>query len=198
MALDNKSLGRFDLVGIPPAPRGIPQIEVTFDIDANGILNVSAKDKATNKQQSIRIEASSGLSDADIKKMRAEAEANADADKKAKERIDKLNHADSLIFQTEKQLKEFGDKLPADKKGPIESALQNLKDAHKNEDIDSIDKATEELNKVFQAASEEMYKNAQTETNNTQQPHQEQQEQSSQNNAKKGAEVQDVDFEEVK
>jgi len=199
MARDNKTIGRFHLDGIPPAPRGVPQIEVTFDIDANGILNVSAKDKATNKQQSIRIEASSGLSDADIKKMRAEAEANADADKKAKERIDKLNHADSLIFQTEKQLKEFGDKLPADKKGPIESALQNLKDAHKNEDIDSIDKATEELNKVFQQASEEMYKNSsQQQANNTQQPQQEQQEQSSQNNDKKGAEVQDVDFEEVK
>ncbi len=201
MARDNKTIGRFHLDGLPPAPRGIPQIEVTFDIDANGILNVSAKDKATGKQQSIRIEASSGLSDADIKKMKAEAEVNAESDKKAKEKIDKLNHADSLIFQTEKQLKEFGDKLPADKKGPIENALQNLKDAHKNEDIDSIDKATEELNKVFQAASEEMYKNTQSQANNTQQPHQEQQEQqeqSSQNNAKKDAEVQDVDFEEVK
>ncbi len=195
MARDNKTIGRFHLDGIPPAPRGVPQIEVTFDIDANGILNVSAKDKATGKQQSIRIEASSGLSDADIKKMKAEAEANADSDKKAKERIDKLNHADSLIFQTEKQLKEFGDKLPADKKAPIESALQNLKDAHKNEDIDSIDKATEELNKVFQAASEEMYKNTQSQPNNAEQP---QQEQNTQNNAKKDAEVQDVDFEEVK
>jgi len=194
MARDNKTIGRFHLDGIPPAPRGIPQIEVTFDIDANGILNVSAKDKATGKQQSIRIEASSGLSDAEIKKMKAEAEANADADKKAKDKIDKLNHADSLIFQTEKQLKEFGDKLPADKKAPIESALQNLKEAHKNQDIEAIDKATEELNKVFQAASEEMYKNTQSQPN-AEQP---QQEPKAENNNKKDAEVQDVDFEEVK
>ncbi len=127
MAQDNKSLGKFILDGIPPAPRGIPQIEVTFDIDANGILNVHAKDKATGKEQSIRIEASSGLSDDEIKKMKAEADANAEADKVAKEKIDKINAADSLIFQTEKQLKEFGDKLPADKKGPIEQALAKLK-----------------------------------------------------------------------
>ncbi|PIP55247.1 MAG: molecular chaperone DnaK, partial [Bacteroidetes bacterium CG23_combo_of_CG06-09_8_20_14_all_32_9] len=200
MAHDNKTIGRFHLDGLPPAPRGIPQIEVTFDIDANGILNVSAKDKATGKQQSIRIEASSGLSDADIKRMKAEAEANAEADKKAKEKIDKLNHADSLIFQTEKQLKEFGDKIPADKKGLIENALQKLKDAHKNQDIAGIDNATEELNKVFQAASEDMYKAGQSQGNTTEQPHQEQsqQEQHKEGKQKSDAEVQDVDFEEVK
>lgn len=199
MARDNKTIGRFHLDGIPPAMRGTPQIEVTFDIDANGILNVSAKDKATGKQQSIRIEASSGLSDDEIKRMKAEAEANADADKVAKEKIDKLNHADSLIFQTEKQLKEFGDKLPADKKAPIESALQNLKDAHKNQDIAGIDKATEELNKVFQAASEEMYKNGQQpQGNSNEQPHHEHQEQQAEGKQNKNAEVQDVDFEEVK
>ncbi len=157
MANDNKSIGRFHLDGIPPAPRGVPQIEVTFDIDANGILNVSAKDKGTGKEQKIRIEASSGLSDEEIEKMKREAEANADADKKAKEKIDKINQADSLIFQTEKQLKEFGDKLPADKKAPIEDALNKLKEAHKSQDLDAIDKAMNELNTVFQAASQEMY-----------------------------------------
>ena len=198
MARDNKTIGRFHLDGLPPAMRGTPQIEVTFDIDANGILNVSAKDKATGKQQSIRIEASSGLTDAEIKKMKAEAEAFAESDKTAKEKIDKMNHADSLIFQTEKQLKEFGDKLPADKKAPIESALQKLKDAHKNEDLAGIEAATEELNKVFQAASEEMYKASQSAGNaqpNAEQPHQEQSNNSKQ---KSDAEVQDVDFEEVK
>jgi len=157
MAQYNKTIGRFHLDGIPASQRGVPQIEVTFDIDANGILNVSAKDKATGKSQSIRIEASSGLSDAEIEKMKAEAAANADADKAAKERIDKLNAADSTIFQTEKQLKEFGDKLPADKKAPIEEALNKLKEAHKAEDIPAIDKAMEELNTIFQAASQEMY-----------------------------------------
>jgi len=157
MASGNKTIGTFHLDGLPPAPRGVPQIEVSFDIDANGILHVSAKDKATGKSQSIRIEASSGLSDAEIKKMKDEAAANADSDKAAKEKIDKMNQADSLIFQTEKQLKEFGDKLPADKKGPIEGALAKLKEAHKNQDIPGIDAATEELNKVFQAASQEMY-----------------------------------------
>ena len=197
MARDNKTIGRFHLDGLPPAMRGTPQIEVTFDIDANGILNVSAKDKATGKQQSIRIEASSGLSDAEIKKMKAEAEAFAEADKVAKEKIDKMNHADSLIFQTEKQLKEFGDKLPADKKAPIESALQKLKDAHKNEDLAGIDAATEELNKVFQAASEEMYKAGQSAGNA--QPNAEQAKQEPSGEGKKSdAEVQDVDFEEVK
>jgi len=157
MANDNKTIGRFHLDGIPPAPRATPQIEVTFDIDANGILHVTAKDKATGKEQSIRIEASSGLSDDEIKRMKDEAEANADADKQAKEKIDKLNGADSLIFQTEKQLSEFGDKLPADKKQPIEAALGKLKEAHKAQDIEAIDAATTELNTVFQAASQEMY-----------------------------------------
>ncbi|TRX71901.1 molecular chaperone DnaK [Carboxylicivirga sp. M1479] len=157
MAKDNKTIGRFHLDGIPPAPRATPQIEVTFDIDANGILHVTAKDKATNKEQSIRIEASSGLSDEEIKRMKDEAEANADADKAEKEKIDKLNGADSLIFQTEKQLKEFGDKLPADKKQPIEAALEKLKEAHKAQDLEAIEAATTELNTVFQAASQEMY-----------------------------------------
>ncbi len=157
MANDNKTIGRFHLDGIPPAPRSVPQIEVTFDIDANGILHVSAKDKGTGKEQKIRIEASSGLSDEEIIKMKDEAAANADNDKQAKERIDKINQADQLIFQTEKQLKEFGDKLPADKKGPIEEALNKLKEAHKNEDLGGIDNATNELNTVFQAASQEMY-----------------------------------------
>jgi molecular chaperone DnaK len=157
MAKDNRTIGRFHLDGIPPAPRGTPQVEVTFDIDANGILNVSAKDKATNKEQSIRIEASSGLSEEDIQKMKQEAEANADADKKAKEEIEKLNGADNMIFQTEKQLKEFGDKLPADKKQPIEDALTELKVAHEAKDLAAIDTSMEKLNTVFQAASEEMY-----------------------------------------
>lgn len=158
MAKDNRTIGRFHLNDIPPAPRGVPQIEVTFDIDANGIINVSAKDKATNKEQSIRIEASSGLSEEEIEKMKKEAEANADADKAAKEKIEKYNQADSLIFQTEKQLKEFGDKLPADKKQPIEDALADLKKAFENkEDVAAVEAATAKLNEVFQAASQEMY-----------------------------------------
>ena len=157
LANDNKTIGRFHLDGIPPAPRGVPQIEVSFDIDANGILHVTAKDKATGKEQSIRIEASSGLTDDEIKRMKEEAEANAEADRKAKEKIDKMNAADSLIFQTEKQLKDLGDKLPADKKAPIEAALNKLKEAHKNEDLDGIDAATAELNQVFQAASQDIY-----------------------------------------
>jgi molecular chaperone DnaK len=161
MANQNKSIGRFHLDGLPPAPRGVPQIEVTFDIDSNGILHVNAKDKATGKSQSIRIEASSGLSEEEIKKMKTEAEANADEDKKAKERIDKLNGADALIFQTEKQIKEFGDKLPADKKGEIETALESLKTAHKSQDIAAIDSAMENLNGIWQKASEEMYKSTQ-------------------------------------
>ena len=160
MANQNKTIGRFNLDNIPPAPRGVPQIEVTFDIDANGILNVSAKDKATGKSQSIRIEASSGLSDDEIKRMKAEAEANADADKKERERVDKINAADAMIFNTEKQLKEYGDKLPADKKGEIESALEKLKTAHKAQDIAGIDAAMAEMNGIWQKASEEMYKNA--------------------------------------
>ncbi|MDR3308667.1 MAG: molecular chaperone DnaK [Tannerella sp.] len=164
LARDNKSIGRFHLDGIPTAMRGIPQIEVTFDIDANGILNVSAKDKGTNKVQSIRIEASSGLSDDEVKRMKAEAEANAEADKKEKERIDKLNQADSTIFQTEKQLKELGDKLPSDKKSLIEASLAKLKDAHKAQDIAAIDAALTELNANFQAASQDLY-NAQAQAN---------------------------------
>ena len=157
MAKDNKTIGRFHLDGIPPAPRGVPQIEVTFDIDANGILNVSAKDKGTGKEQKIRIEASSGLSDAEIQRMKDEAKANEDADKAEKEKIEKINKADSTIFQTEKQLKEFGDKIPADKKAPIEEALNKLKEAHAAKNLDDIDKYLEELNTVFQAASQEMY-----------------------------------------
>jgi molecular chaperone DnaK len=195
MARDNKTIGRFHLDGIPPAPRGVPQVEVTFDIDANGILQVSAKDKGTGKQQSIRIEASSGLSDADIKRMRDEAQANAEADKVARERIDKINQADSVIFQTEKQLNEFGDKIPADKRKPIDEALEKLKQAHKAEDIEAIDSAMAELNTVFQAASQEMYNSQQNAG-----PQAEQQPNAEQNNTNnpKSDEVTDVDFEEVK
>jgi molecular chaperone DnaK len=198
LAKDNKSIGKFNLDGIPSAQRGVPQIEVTFDIDANGILNVSAKDKATGKAQSIRIEASSGLNDDEIKRMKDEAAANAEADKKEKERIDKLNHADSLIFNTEKQLKEFGDKLPADKKGPIEAALAKLKEAHKAQDLDAIDSATTELNNVFQAASQEMYNAQNAQQGGTQPgPDFNQQAGGSQSNKQDGG-VTDVDFEEVK
>ena len=167
LAKDNKSIGRFHLDGIPAAQCGVPQIEVTFDIDANGILNVSAKDKGTGKVQSIRIEASSGLSEDEVKRMKEEAAANAEADKKEKERIDKLNQADSMIFQTEKQLKDLGDKIPADKKAPIEAALNKLKEAHKAQDIAGVDAAMAELNNVFQAASQEMY-NAQNAQGGTQ------------------------------
>jgi len=202
MANGNKTIGRFHLDGIPPAQRGVPQIEVTFDIDANGILHVSAKDKGTGKTQSIRIEASSGISDAEIDRMRKEAAANAESDKIAKEKIDKLNHADSLIFQTEKQLKEFGDKLPADKKGPIEEALNKLKEAHKNQDIEGIDKYTTELNEVFQKASEEMYKSTQGQAQGAPgdngQPHSDANTGASAGGNKKDQEVTDVDFEEVK
>jgi molecular chaperone DnaK len=158
MANQNKSIGRFHLDGIPPAPRGLPQIEVIFDIDANGILHVTAKDKGTGKSQDIRIEASSGLSDDEIKRMKDEAKANEEADKKEKERIDKINNADALIFQTEKQLKEYGDKLPAEKKEVIEKALEELKTAHKSQDLTAIDAAMNSLNSAWQAASEEMYK----------------------------------------
>jgi len=196
MAKDNKTIGRFHLDGIPPSPRGIPQIEVTFDIDANGILNVSAKDKGTGKEQSIRIEASSGLSDSEIEKMKQEAKENEEADKTAKERIDKLNTADSLIFQTEKQLKEFGEKLPAEKKTPIEEALNTLKEAHKSGDIAAIDQATETLNAAWQAASQDMY-NAQQQGGDAGQPGPEAE---SEPASGKGGddEVTDVDFEEVK
>ena len=157
MAKDNKSIGRFHLDGIPPAQRGVPQIEVTFDIDSNGIIHVSAKDKGTGKEQKIRIEANSTLSEEEIKKMKEEAKANAEDDEKAKEKIEKLNQADALVFQTEKQLKEYGDKLPADKKQPIEDAVSKLKEAHKNEDVAAIDTAMEELNKQWQAASQDLY-----------------------------------------
>jgi molecular chaperone DnaK len=158
MAKDNRSIGRFHLDGIPPAPRGVPQVEVTFDIDANGILNVSAKDKGTGKEQKIRIEASSGLSDEEIEKMRKEAEANAESDKKEKEKIDKINQADSLIFQTEKQMKEFGEKLSEGNKTAIQEALTKLKEAHSNQDVEAIDSSMEGLNKAWEAASQEIYK----------------------------------------
>ena len=163
MSTDNKSIGRFQLADIPPSPRGVPQIEVTFDIDANGILNVSAKDKATGKEQNIKIEASSGLSDEEIETMKQEAEANADADNKAKETADKINGADGMIFQTEKQLKEFGEKLSDDKKAPIEEALTELKAAHESKDLEAIDTAMEKINTAWTAASEEMYKASQEE-----------------------------------
>jgi molecular chaperone DnaK len=161
MANQNKSLGRFILDGIPPAPRGVPQVEVTFDIDANGILSVTAKDKGTGKQQNIRIEAGSGLSKEEIEKMKTEAKANEEEDKKVREKVEKLNLADGLIFNSEKQLKENADKLSADKKSAIEEALGKLKEAHKNQDMDAIDKATEELNTAWAAASEELYKTSQ-------------------------------------
>ena len=194
MAKDNRKLGEFNLDGLPPAQRGVPQIEVTFDIDANGILNVSAKDKATGKSHNIRIEAKSGLSQEDIERMKREAEANADSDKKAKEEVDKLNEADAMIFQTEKQLKEFGDKIPAEKKAPIESALTELKAAHASKDIAKIDAALASINTLWSAASEDMYKaqqggaeNANANPNNAGQAGQ-----------PNGENVTDVDFEEVK
>ena len=198
MARDNKTLGKFNLDGIPPAQRGVPQIEVTFDIDANGIVNVSAKDKGTGKEQKIRIEASSGLSDDEIQRMKAEAEANAESDKKERERIDKINQADSVIFQTEKQLKDLGDKMPADKRAEIETALGKLKESHKAQDIAGIDSAMEELNKVAQAMSEQMYNQQQQQpnagpttgptTDNTQ----------TNSSSSSGDDVTDADFEEVK
>ena len=193
MAADNKTIGRFHLDGIPPSPRGVPQIEVTFDIDANGIINVSASDKATGKSQNIRIEASSGLSEEEIQKMKADAEANAEADKKAKETAEKINGADAMIFQTEKQLKEFGDKLSADKKQPIEDALGELKTAHESKDLAQIDAAMEKINEAWKAASEEMYAaqqqagaNGATNTEDTT------------SDSNQGDNVEDVDFEEVK
>ena len=196
MAADNKTIGRFHLDGIPPAPRGTPQIEVTFDIDANGIIKVSAQDKATGKSQDIRIEASSGLTEEEIQKMKQEAEANADADKKAKEEVDKLNSADQMIFQTEKQLSEFGEKLSEDKKKPIETALEGLKKAHESKDLAQIDAALEQINEAWKNASEEMYK-AQAEAGQADadaaggaDP--------ATSASEKGDDVQDVDFEEVK
>ncbi|MBK9192854.1 MAG: molecular chaperone DnaK [Crocinitomicaceae bacterium] len=192
MASDNRTLGRFQLSDIPPARRGTPQIEVSFDIDANGIMSISAKDKATGKEQSIKIESSSGLSQAEIDRMKAEAASNADADKKRKEEADKLNAADALIFQTERQLSEYGDKIPAEKKAPIESALAELKAAHGAKDFDKMETAMQNLNTVFQAASQDMYANAgggaegqpQGDTGNS--------------SGTKDAEAEDVDFEEVK
>jgi molecular chaperone DnaK len=197
MANQNKSLGMFNLDGIPPAPRGVPQIEVIFDIDANGILHVTAKDKGTGKEQKIRIEAGSGLNKEEVEKMKAEAKANEASDKAAREKVDKLNQADSLIFQTEKQLKEYGDKISADKKAPIESALNRLKEAHKSQDTAQIDSAIAEINTAWTAASEEMYKatqaaGAQPETgagaNAEGQP----------NGDKNSENVTDAEFEEVK
>jgi molecular chaperone DnaK len=194
MAADNKTIGRFHLDGIPPAPRGTPQIEVTFDIDANGLIHVTALDKATNKSQDIRIEASSGLTEEEIEKMKKEAEANADADKKTKEQVDTLNNADAMIFQTEKQLKEFGDKLSDDKKKPIQDALEALKKAYESKDVEAITPALDSINEAWKNASEEMYK-AQAD-----------QGASSDGQADAGAsagetndeDVEDVDFEEVK
>jgi len=194
MAAHNKTIGKFHLADIPPAPRGVPQIEVTFDIDANGIINVGAKDNATGKEQSIRIEASSGLSEEEIEKMKQEAAANEEADNKAKERVETINKADSMIFQTEKQLKEFGDKIPADKRQPIDDALATLKEAHKNEDIDAINAGIDHLNNVFQAASQDMYaaqQEAQAGGDATQGSNDSGQ-------AEGDEEVTDVDFEEVK
>merc|ERR1711991_1014065 len=189
MAADNKTIGRFHLDGIPPSPRGVPQIEVAFDIDANGIINVKAIDEATNKEQSIRIEASSGLSEEDIEKMKKEAEANADADQKIKEEVEKVNAADSLIFQTEKQLKEYGDKIPEEKKKPIEDALAELKTAHASKDLALIDSSMEKLNTAFQAASQDMYNATQGAGENPEHP--------KKDDNKNEEEVTDVDFEEV-
>ena len=196
-ARDNKSIGRFNLAGIAPARRGVPQIEVTFDIDANGILNVSAKDKATGKEQTIRIEASSGLSKEEIDRMKAEAEANAEADKKERERVDKLNQADSMIFQTENQLKELGDKIPADKKAPIEAALNKLKEAHKSQNLVAVEAATAELNNAWQAASAQMYQ--QGAQPGAEQPGAQAGPQPGANSSdNKKDDIQDADFEEVK
>ena len=189
MAADNKTIGRFHLDGIPPSPRGVPQIEVAFDIDANGIINVKAIDKATNKEQSIRIEASSGLSEEEIEKMKKEAEANADADNKKKEEVEKVNAADTLIFQTEKQLKEYGGKIPDEKKKPIEDALAELKTAHASKDLALIDSTMEKLNTAFQAASQDMYNATQGAGDNPEQP--------KKDDNKNEEEVTDVDFEEV-
>ena len=193
MAPDNKTIGRFHLDGIPPSPRGVPQIEVTFDIDANGIINVSATDKATNKTQDIRIEASSGLTEEEIEKMKKDAEANADADAKAKETADKLNSADAMIFQTEKQLKEFGDKLSEDKKKPIEDALDELKKAYETKDIAVIDPALEKINEAWKSASEEMYKAQQAQQGDSSNS-----EKSEGSDEQSNDDVEDVDFEEVK
>ena len=197
MAKDNKTIGRFHLDGLPPAPRGVPQIEVTFDIDANGIIQVTALDKATNKSQDIRIEASSGLTEQEIEKMKKEAEANAESDKKLKEEVDTLNSADAMIFQTESQLKEYGDKIPKEKKKAIEEALASLKKAHESKDTNSIKTELEKINEAWKNASEELYK-AQAESSKAAEPSGNE----SKKSAKKGKgsddDVQDVDFEEVK
>jgi molecular chaperone DnaK len=199
LAKDNKSLGIFNLDGIPPAPRGVPQIEVTFDIDANGILHVSAKDKGTGKEQKIRIEAGSGLTKEEIEKMKAEAKANEATDKAEKEKIEKINQADSLIFQTEKQLKEYGDKIGSDKKAPIEAALSKLKDAHKAQDIAAIDTASAEMNAAWTAASEEMYKATQQAAGGAQQGPNAGAEQTQGASGAAGSDhVEDAQFEEVK
>ena len=193
MAKDNRTVGRFILDGIPPAPRGTPQIEVTFDIDANGILQVSAKDKGTGKEQNIRIEASTGLSKDEIERMRNEAKANAETDKQAREKADKMNAADSLVFQTDKQLKEYGDKIPADKKQAIEEALTSLKEAHKSENLAGIDASTEKLNTAWQAASQDIYQAQQGQAGadtGTQS--------GSEGSSESGEDVTDVEFEEVK
>jgi len=196
MAKDNRTIGRFMLDGLPPAPRGVPQIEVSFDIDANGILSVSAKDKGTGKEQSIKIQASTGLSKEEVEKMKKDAKENEAADKTAREKIDKLNTADSLIFQTEKQLKEFGEKIPAEKKSTIEGALSKLKDAHKTQDVAGVEAAMTELNTAWQAASEDLYKAQQPQpgappTDNAGDANQ-------QGGDGQNENVQDVPFEEVK
>jgi molecular chaperone DnaK len=192
MATDNKTLGRFQLTDIPPAQRGVPQIEVTFDIDANGIINISAKDKGTGKQQSIKIEASSGLSDEEIKRMKAEAEENAEADNKKREEVETINKADSLIFQTERQMKEYGDKIPADKKQGIEDALTELKAEFEARNIQNLEPAMEKLNNVFQAASQDMYNATNAEGGNAGDAG------ADQSTGNPNDEVTDVDFEEVK
>jgi len=196
MAKDNNTIGRFHLDGIPPAPRGTPQIEVTFDIDANGLIHVTAADKATGKTQDIRIEASSGLSEEEIEKMKKEAEANAESDKKAKEEVDTLNSADAMIFQTESQLKEYGDKIPDDKKKAIEDALDVLKKAHESKDIESIKTALDSINEAWKNASEELYK-AQAEAQQANGAGAGQAE-PSEKSKDDSDDVQDVDFEEVK
>jgi len=198
MSKDNRSLGQFNLDNIPPAPRGVPKIEVVFDIDANGILSVSAKDVATGKEQKIRIEASSGLAKEEIERMKNEATANADNDKRAKEEAEKLNQADTLIFQTEKNLKEFGDKIPADKRTPIDAALNELKAAHASKNIAAIDTAMTKLNEVFTAASQEMYNAGQQNAGADGQQHTHNNGGSNNNAGGKDEEVTDVDFEEVK
>jgi molecular chaperone DnaK len=196
MAKDNNTIGRFHLDGIPPAPRGTPQIEVTFDIDANGLIHVTAADKATGKTQDIRIEASSGLSEEEIEKMKKEAEANAESDKKAKEEVDTLNSADAMIFQTDSQLKEFGDKIPDDKKKAIEDALDILKKAHETKDVDSIKTALDGINEAWKNASEELYKaQAEAQQSSGTGP---QESEATQNPKDDSDDVQDVDFEEVK